>query len=165
MGRPKTGSYLKCETCGKEFYVNTSRVRQTRKNGNTIRYCSMKCYKKDGDKNPFHGKKHTKESINKMLSNPDYRHFGKGEDNPNFVRFEKNTFIGWSRPWWSKWLKNNVGKCEDCGWNKHLEVLEIHHKDRNIKNNIRENLILLCPNCHDWRHYIEKTGKYNKLRK
>jgi len=39
-------------------------------------------------------------------------------------------------------------KCEDCGYSKHINILEIHHIDGNRTNNDKKNLIVLCPNCH-----------------
>jgi hypothetical protein len=42
-------------------------------------------------------------------------------------------------------------KCIRCG-NKEERVLVIHHKDKNRKNNLIENLELLCRNCHYLRH-------------
>lgn len=44
-------------------------------------------------------------------------------------------------------------KCELCGWGEknpvtNLIPLEIHHKDGNYLNNTKENLQVLCPNCH-----------------
>lgn len=41
--------------------------------------------------------------------------------------------------------------CENCKLTKWLELpipLELEHIDGNNKNNIKENLLLLCPNCH-----------------
>lgn len=52
------------------------------------------------------------------------------------------------------YLLNEVGyKCQKCGWGEKNPVtntvpLEIHHKDGNCMNNSRENLEVLCPNCH-----------------
>jgi 5-methylcytosine-specific restriction endonuclease McrA len=50
------------------------------------------------------------------------------------------------------------GKCNNCGiyeWLGKLITLEIDHKDGEKKNNARENLEGLCPNCHSqtktWR--------------
>lgn len=50
-------------------------------------------------------------------------------------------------------LKEANYKCELCGWNKinpysGKSCLEIHHIDGNRENNSRENLQVLCPNCH-----------------
>jgi len=38
--------------------------------------------------------------------------------------------------------------CAGCGYDKIPEILEVHHIDRNRKNNKVENLILLCSTCH-----------------
>jgi 5-methylcytosine-specific restriction endonuclease McrA len=53
------------------------------------------------------------------------------------------------------------GKCERCGYNK-LEILQVHHKDRNRENSNLDNLELLCPNCHFEEHYLEKSWLKNK---
>lgn len=47
-------------------------------------------------------------------------------------------------------------KCERCGYSK-LEILHVHHRDRNRKNNDLNNLELICPNCHYEEHYLEKS--------
>lgn len=53
-----------------------------------------------------------------------------------------------------RWLFERAGAvCEQCKWgtlNKYTNTLplHIHHKDGNSDNNLPENLILLCPNCH-----------------
>jgi len=164
-GRPRKGVYLKCETCGKEFYVNTSRLKQVEKFGHRVRFCSMKCYDKTGENNPFWGRKHTKESIEKALSHPNHHRFGKGEENPNFMRWAEDRYIGTSYVWWKRHLVKNIGKCEICGWSEHKEVLEIHHEDLNHKNNDRKNIILVCPNCHNWIHRQSGTGKYAQKNK
>lgn len=44
-------------------------------------------------------------------------------------------------------------QCARCGWGEinpftHNIPLEIDHIDGNYKNNHKDNLILLCPNCH-----------------
>lgn len=39
-------------------------------------------------------------------------------------------------------------KCAICGWDEDLDVLQVHHIDENRQNNSIENLIILCPNCH-----------------
>ena len=43
-------------------------------------------------------------------------------------------------------------KCISCGYNKHPNVLEVHHIDRNRENNDLSNLIPLCPTCHTEVH-------------
>lgn len=53
-------------------------------------------------------------------------------------------------------LKSRANTCEGCRYNK-IEILHVHHKDRNHQNNNLENLQLLCPNCHYEEHYLEKS--------
>lgn len=49
-------------------------------------------------------------------------------------------------------LKN----CEVCNWKKYPEILVIHHIDKNRKNNHPNNLIVLCPICHNLIHSRNK---------
>lgn len=56
-------------------------------------------------------------------------------------------------------LEERPYKCEICGissWMDKEIILQIHHKDGNNSNNTRNNLMLLCPNCHsqtdNWCH-------------
>jgi 5-methylcytosine-specific restriction endonuclease McrA len=51
-------------------------------------------------------------------------------------------------------LRGNI--CERCGYNR-IEILQVHHKDKNSKNNILDNLELICPNCHFEEHYLESS--------
>jgi hypothetical protein len=44
-------------------------------------------------------------------------------------------------------------RCEKCGWHEKPEgaiysTCELHHKDGNSHNHLRENLEMTCPNCH-----------------
>lgn len=50
--------------------------------------------------------------------------------------------------------------CERCGYSR-FEILQVHHKDRNRKNNDVSNLQLICPNCHCEEHYLEKSWLKN----
>lgn len=47
-------------------------------------------------------------------------------------------------------------KCERCGYKK-VEILHVHHRDRNRNNNSLENLELICPNCHGEEHHLENS--------
>ena len=50
-------------------------------------------------------------------------------------------------------LKLQQGKCGYCQlWFKNDDILEVHHKDQNKKNNITKNLSLLHGHCHDNLH-------------
>jgi 5-methylcytosine-specific restriction endonuclease McrA len=53
------------------------------------------------------------------------------------------------------------GKCSVCGYSKNLAALDLHHKNPNQKDNVREpsrifidydRFILLCSNCHKEIH-------------
>lgn len=50
--------------------------------------------------------------------------------------------------------------CERCGYAT-VEILQVHHRDRNRKNNNIDNLELICPNCHFEEHYLEKSWLRN----
>ena len=51
-------------------------------------------------------------------------------------------------------------KCAVCNWDKAITVLHVHHIDCNRRNHNPSNLIVLCPTCHLYRHYTERTGIY-----
>jgi len=161
----KKGGTVICETCQKEFWVTAGRIRQTAKNGNAIRFCSMKCYKKDGDLNPFWGKKHKTETVVKFMNNPNRHIFQSGKANPNYKRFEYNPHKRKSPEAVRRVMKHEGKKCERCGWDLYPSVLEMHHKDRNHNNNAKENITLICPNCHAVDHFLAKDGKWRKTKK
>jgi hypothetical protein len=152
--RKRKGKWLICETCGNQFYVFPSRIKKGQ-----VKYCSMKCYSKNGENNPFWGKRHNLNSIAKMSSSPNRPKF-TSEDNPNKVRFGEN-YIGKSLGWWQRWFMRNIGKCEICSL-QCIEIMEIHHKNRNRKDNRRENLLYVCPNCHRLIHKVNKKSAIEK---
>ena len=80
-------------------------------------------------------------------------------------------------PW--KWLSNNWKKlilliknkwsCQKCGFNKRRDdggiILEMDHIDANHHNNSKENLRILCPNCHAMTDNFRNWGnKQNRIR-
>jgi len=67
-------------------------------------------------------------------------------------------------------LKESNYSCSECGWNKvnpksGTIPLEIDHIDGDCTNNKKENLKVLCPNCHSltptWKAL--NTGNGNKI--
>ena len=57
-------------------------------------------------------------------------------------------------------------KCSVCGWNKvhsitHKVPLEVDHIDGDSRNNHRDNLRLLCPNCHSLTPHFRNLNKGN----
>lgn len=56
-------------------------------------------------------------------------------------------------------------KCNHCGidnWNNKPITLELEHKDGNNKNNSRDNLEAICPNCHSQTLTWRGKNKKNK---
>jgi hypothetical protein len=162
--KKRNGEYHKCESCGEEFYIRPCYIRKAIKMGCPIRFCSMECYDKNGDKNPFWGKTFSPEVREKRKNNPNIPKFKTGKDNPNFIRFgEAYGYKGISKNWWQRKLLREISKCELCGY-PDKRALCIHHKDKNPKNNARENLIMLCWNCHAIIHFEDRSGIYNNLK-
>ena len=50
-----------------------------------------------------------------------------------------------------KLIQSKGNKCKQCLCDD-IDVLEIHHKDRDRSNNVDENLEVLCANCHTIEH-------------
>ena len=59
-------------------------------------------------------------------------------------------------------FKHYPAKCELCGYERHPEVLHVHHRDSNHQNNVIANLAIVCPTCHEETHFLTKTGKWAK---
>lgn len=74
------------------------------------------------------------------------------------THYKENTFIEYREVYLRA---RNITCCELCGYNKFVQILEVHHKDRNRKNNTFENLIALCPNCHREEHFTAKDGSWS----
>lgn len=57
--------------------------------------------------------------------------------------------------------------CKNSEWLGRRITLELEHIDGDNKNNVRENLKLLCPNCHSytptWRKAKKPRNKYTSL--
>jgi hypothetical protein len=93
-----------------------------------------------------------------------YEKLKEANSNPEKLLRVKNTWLS-KRDYNSahvltltKWLKEEITECQNCGldqWCGSRLPLEVHHIDGNKQNNIKENLQVLCPNCHsltgNWR--------------
>jgi len=118
-----------CQNCKKEFI------------GKKIRkYCSLKCQQEY----------QTNQKIKDWESGKILGYTGKTIKIKQFIR---NLLI-----------KESGHRCSKCGWSKinfisHRVVLEINHIDGNSKNCLKENLEVLCPNCHSL------TPNYKNLNK
>lgn len=60
-------------------------------------------------------------------------------------------------------IKERGSVCERCGYSK-VEILHVHHRDRNRNHNELGNLELICPNCHYEEHYLEKSWLNGSVR-
>ena len=62
-------------------------------------------------------------------------------------------------------LKQQNNCCASCGiqniWNNKPIVFDLEHKDGNSDNNVRENLELICPNCHSQTDTYKGKNKGN----
>lgn len=57
-------------------------------------------------------------------------------------------------------------QCEECDAphvDKPYNGLQVHHKDENRKNNISNNLIVLCRSCHTKKHARDFKGVNNPM--
>lgn len=84
--------------------------------------------------------------------NIDYSHFKGHAWNKKEVEEDINDFSTYNKAAIKEILIKERGyKCECCGiseWQGQIIILQLHHIDGNSNHNIRDNLMLLCPNCH-----------------
>lgn len=62
------------------------------------------------------------------------------------------------RTWY--WLENSFERfvCPDCERSlDDVSLVDVHHKDENVRNGLPENLVALCRRCHVWRHKSGST--------
>lgn len=56
-------------------------------------------------------------------------------------------------------IKDQKGCCDDCGL-AFAALLDTHHRDGNNHNNKKENLEVLCKNCHGCRHLLRSGDSW-----
>ena len=84
----------------------------------------------------------------------------------NFTRAGGISVPSWIRNFL---LKKSNHKCSNCGWsqiNEHTGTipLEIDHIDGDANNNLKENLRVLCPNCHSLTKTYKNAGSRKSSR-
>jgi hypothetical protein len=180
MTKPRTGSCVECLQCKTPFYVPNYRLLTAKycsrqclalsarqhisaccavcnhdfthisSRSNKAKYCSRTCYYK------AQRLKGSVTVICKHCSTP-------FQTSPSHHRIycsraciNKSQKAIWSPVFTTvrKSLKRRgeISACDNCGYDKHPEILGVHHKDHNRKNNERSNLAILCPNCHSLEH-------------
>lgn len=80
-------------------------------------------------------------------------------DNSGIYRAGKKS--GWGKKW-KKAKHRRFAKpgCERCGFiPRHMCQMDVHHKDRNHKNNNPDNLETLCALCHRLEHLPDQVKK------
>ena len=160
-----------CEKCGKEFFEDWREVSSKRKNP-IPRFCCRKC------SNSRKVSSETKEKISSSVKEWSITH---PDERKKLCEREdiREKIIAASKQWQKKRrealfsaefetlsfdlkrkriILEQENKCNLCGLSEWMEktlILEIDHKDGNNKNNDRNNLVGLCPNCHSttptWR--------------
>lgn len=142
----------KCSICGKEIYRRPVQLEQT---GGKA-YCNIICYGIScRNEKPcivcgklilsgLHRITCSRKCSNINRKGVKY-HLGRPKDKAEEIRAIK-----------IKLISTRSGKCERCMYSR-VEVLQVHHKDRNIRNNDLGNLEIICPNCHFEEHYSEKV--------
>lgn len=95
--------------------------------------------------------------LNKIRAISEYNLLNDDFNNLSFERLRKRVILEQS---------NKCNKCQNSHWFEQRLSLELEHKDGNNKNNTRENLEALCPNCHSltktWRGRNRKDKLENK---
>lgn len=117
-------------------------------------FCGRKVYKQKSQiKSSKSGRIFCDRSCSTSYNNSKYK---SRENNPNY--------LGCVSPSCYRKLLFETRKheCEKCGYNKIPEILHVHHIDRNRDNNCEENLLLLCPTCHEEEHFLTQTAKWGQ---
>jgi hypothetical protein len=144
------GPNTACLSCGKAMYRRPADLK--RSNGRA--FCCLACYGISCRKeNPciicgklilggLHKKTCSRTCSNKNRSGTQYK-LGRPRDKARVLSKVKERLSS---------LRGR--KCERCTYNI-FEVLQVHHKNRDRKDNRPENLELICPNCHFEEHYLK----------
>lgn len=133
-----------CKICKKDFNVKMYRK-------DSAKYCSKNCYDiRNGIPIQYNCLFCNKEFVyppNRPRRYCSHKCANKGRSIHLLEPKHPNNF---KRFWMRRGMI--IQKCEKCGYDECKEILGIHHIDENRNNNKRENLLILCPNCHSLIH-------------
>ena len=148
-----------CAHCEEHF---PARVSEVRRGG--AKFCSISCG--TSYRNIHNNPTKSQEVKDKIKAN--HAHLS-GENHPNFGKkgVLASGYID-GRHSYSKGhsyrgiaLANKDHKCEVCGIELSINEIEVHHKDKNRKNNDLSNLMVACCDCH--RNILHEILKRNEL--
>ncbi len=137
-----------CSICGKIFTVPNCRAK-------TARYCSKKC---NGKGMRLAGSivttcKNCPKTLIKSPSQVTRCFCSVGcRVEWGFANRALETYTGLTGLRKAMLRRGLIKSCETCGFNASIEILGVHHKDWNHRNNELSNLAVLCPNCHSIAH-------------
>lgn len=157
LAEPNRRDDLKCHYCEKRFSRSLSEIAKGSKDHI---YCSRRCYEQHrqeviasrhipvgrGGKHPVNCEQCGKEFYIKPSILMSLRKHYCSRECKRLGSITVGTFV--PKP---HIRRTRPMRCEKCGINDPA-TLEIHHKDRNRKNNNLDNLIVLCANCHARAH-------------
>ncbi len=107
-------------------------------------------------------KQNYKEMGQEMFSKKFRNNIGSWKNNPIDTKGKNNGRWKGGRSdiyWRNQVIGKNGEKCQECGWDDVVEVLEAHHIDFNRENSLVDNGKVLCPNCHRIIHFKERGFK------
>lgn len=143
-----------CPNCGEKF-----RAKRNETLKHDQKYCCRKCYDEYRAKNkPSLVVKNCLQCGKEFVQKYPNQKFCSRSCPMKYFYSDHNNYKGWKTIKISMIEKSP--KCSECGFDLMPGILQLHHKDRNSKNNTPDNVVILCPNCHEIDHYKAKDGRY-----
>lgn len=157
-GRLKLSPDIACAECGKMFHRPAAKATDDK-----LRFCSLTC--RNSSSLVKHGPEPTGQHFQTCV-NCHGKHESPTFDTcircRNFIKVAEwwngNSEIATATTYGAKtWVKKFLvalygDQCQQCGFNERrpdgASIIQMDHIDGNCTNNLKENLRLLCPNCH-----------------
>ena len=150
-----------CNHCTKVFDKKPSRV-------SVVNYCSMSCVNASKFTGTTKQCDHcgvsiyvNKSTASKSLSGNNFcsRSCATATNNTVYRSKEKHpAWTGGNGNYKALAFKELPHMCARCGYAEVVEILQVHHKDRNRTNSVIDNLEILCPTCHVLDHFSAGDG-------
>jgi hypothetical protein len=139
----------KCEQCNEIFYAPKHRLDKRK-------YCSIKC-QADANKNRYEVEcamcsKKFERVENKLSTKTGLNYCSrKCKDKAQSTDGIFEARVPHFKDGYHNCRERTIKErkiCEVCGYKNDIKMLDVHHKDRNRKNNLDSNLKVLCVWCH-----------------